>query len=344
MYLSNIELVTFFDQMTMILHSGIPPIEGLTIMKEDAYTKEGAAILQIICQSMEETGSLYTALSDSAVFPPYALELIGIGERTGHMEKVMASLSQYYQREENVRQSIKSAVTYPLIMLAMMFIVILILIIKVLPMFNQVFIQLGSEMSGFPLLLMNIGTQISRFSFVFIIILALLAVLLIYFSFIPAGIRTRSRLASRFFLTKKLMEKLAVSKFAAGMSLTLGSGLDAIESLEMTGRIIDHKDISRKIKACESYMADGMDFPHALTTSEIFAGIYARMASIGYKSGVLDELMAKISIQYEEEIDDRMNHLIAVLEPALVALLSIIVGLILLSVMLPLLGIMTNIG
>jgi len=344
MYLNNSELSTFFDQMAMILHSGISVIEGIAIMKDDAYTKEGEAILQTIYDQMEETGCLYTSLVHSGVFPPYALELIHIGEETGHLEKIMRSLSLYYERAEDVRQSIKSAVVYPLIMIGMMFIVILILIIKVLPMFNQVFIQLGSEMTGFSLALMNIGTALSQYSFIFIILLILIAAAVIFLSYVPSGIQLRSKMAAHFFLTRKITEKMAVSKFAAGMSLTLSSGLDTFESLEMASQLIDNPVVKKQIADCQKYTSEGMDFSEALSKSGVFSAMYSRMASIGYKAGALDELMEKISMQYEDEITLQMNHLIGILEPSLVALLSIIVGLILLSVMLPLLGIMTNIG
>ncbi len=137
---------------------------------------------------------------------------------------------------------------------------------------------------------------------------------------------------------------MAVSKFAAGMSLTLGSGLNAIESLQMAEQLISHPVIKQRIQTCQNSMNDGIDFSEALSESGIFSGIYSKMASIGYKTGALDILMEKISIQYEDEINQRMNRLISILEPTLVAVLSVIVGLILLSVMLPLLGIMTNIG
>ncbi len=344
MYLTNNELAAFFEQMAMILHSGISPIEGIAIMKDDAYTREGGILLQKIYEGIEESGSLYTSLSESGVFPSYALQLIHIGEETGHLENVMSSLSGYYQREEEVKQNIKSAVSYPLIMLGMMFIIILILIMKVLPMFNQVFVQLGGEMSGFSLVLMNIGTTLSNYSFVFIVILLLIAAALLYFNFSPSGIRARGKAAAHFFLTRELIEKMAVSKFAAGMSLTLGSGLNAIESLQMAEQLISHPVIKQRIQACQNSMNDGIDFSEALSESGIFSGIYSKMASIGYKTGALDILMEKISIQYEDEINQRMNRLISILEPTLVAVLSVIVGLILLSVMLPLLGIMTNIG
>ena len=345
MQLSNVELATFFDQMAMILHSGIPAIEGLAIMREDTSSKEGREILDTLYKTMEETGFLYTALEDADVFPSYARELIRIGEQTGHLEKVLRSLAVYYHREEDVKNSIKSAVSYPLIMIGMMFVIILILIIKVLPMFNNVFLQLGSELTGFSRTVMNAGMAISRYSFVFILFIAVLAAAVIFLGFTKPGARLRSKISYKFFATKKLTRQIAVSKFSAGMALTLGSGLDAEQSLEMTLRLVEHPEISKRIESCLDMMkTEQLNFAQALSKTGIFTGIYARMISIGYKTGALDSLMEKISSTYEEEIDQRLARLISVLEPTLVVILSVIVGLILLSVMLPLLGIMSGIG
>ena len=344
MVLTNTELATFFDQMAMILHSGISALEGLSIMQEDAATQEGSKILAGLEARMQETGNLYDALADSEVFPKYAVALVRIGEQTGHLEKVSRSLAAYYQREEDLRTSIRSAVTYPLIMLGMMTIVILILIIKVLPMFHQVFVQLGTEMSGLSMALMNIGTAISRYSFLFIVLLILLAAALCFFEFVPTGIRLRSKLLSKMALTHGISRKMAVSKFAAGMSLTLSSGLDTIESLDMTAELVEHPEVKKEILACKDAMLEGEDFSKALAKSNIFSTVYTRMASIGYKTGALDDLMERISASYEVEINASMSRALSILEPALVAILSVIVGLILLSVMLPLLGIMSNIG
>lgn len=345
MQLSNIELATFFDQMAMILHSGIPAIEGLAIMKEDAASKEGGEILETLYTTMEATGFLYAAMEDAKVFPAYAQELVRIGEQTGHLEKVLRSLAIYYTRQEDVRKSIRSAVSYPLIMIGMMLVIILVLIIKVLPMFNDVFLQLGSEMTGISRSVMDAGMALSRYSFVFVIVLALLAAAMIFLGCTKKGMALRSRMAYGFFATKKLTRQMAVSKFSAGMALTLGSGLDVEESLEMTEKLIDHPEISAAVKECKRLITEeALDFSQALARTGIFTGVYARMISIGYKTGALDELMEKIAAAYEDEIDLRMNRLISILEPTLVAVLSIIVGMILLSVMLPLLGIMSNIG
>ena len=136
--------------------------------------------------------------------------------------------------------------------------------------------------------------------------------------------------------------KLTACRFASGMSLTLSSGLSPEESLHLASGLIDQESFKEKIDLCRSSLESGGELHKALADAGIFTGIYARMASIGDRTGVLDEVMQNIADQYQEEIDQKFAGLMAALEPTLVIILSLVVGIILLSVMLPLMGIMSN--
>ena len=128
------------------------------------------------------------------------------------------------------------------------------------------------------------------------------------------------------------------------MYLSLSSGLDTDQSLEMVSQLVEHPATRQKINTLRELTAQGLSFAEAILQTKLFSGIYARMISIGAKTGAMDEVLQQISVQYDEEIEDRMASAISKLEPTLVAILSVAVGLILLSVMLPLMGIMSNIG
>ncbi|OUQ42263.1 secretion protein F [Drancourtella sp. An12] len=342
--LSNTELTTFCSQFALILRSGISSLEGLSIMQEDSPKGEGQELLSGMIRTMEETGSLYEALTASEVFPPYLCSMVEIGEQSGRLDDVMASLSEHYRREDEMAKNIKSAVSYPLVMLGMMIVVIFVLIVKVLPVFNEVFQQLGTGLGGISGTILSLGNTVSRYALVFVLVAAVIAGLFLYFAFTTKGRRQIRVFARSFLPTRKLMEKIACSRFASGMYLSLSSGLDTDQSLEMVSRLVDHPVIQEKIRNIQALILEGTSFADAVSQTNMFSGIYARMVSIGYKTGAMDDVMKQISVQYDEEIDSRMSDLVAKLEPTLVAILSIIVGLILLSVMLPLMGIMSNIG
>ncbi len=342
--LSNAELSTFCGQLAMILRSGISALEGLSIMAEDVPAGEGRTLLENMLQCMESGGSFHEAVEEAGCFPAYMCNMVVLGDQSGRLDDVMASLAAYYRREDELAKSIKSAVTYPLVMLGMMVVVMLVLVIKVLPVFNQVFQQLGTGLTGISGAVLRMGSAMSRYSVVFIVIAAAVAGLCLYFFCSQKGRAGVKKLSASFFGTKKLAEQIACARFASGMHLALSSGLNIDESLDTVSRLVEHPQVGEKAQRIRQMVAEGGSLSDAIDETGMFTGVFARMVHIGVKTGAIDDVMSQIADQYDEQIQQRMASIISKLEPTLVAVLSVAVGMILLSVMLPLMGIMSNIG
>lgn len=342
--LNNTELIFFCSQLALTLRSGISSLEGLSLMLEDSPGGDGRTLLEQLIREMEETGSLSRSLKSAQVFPAYLCSMVELGEQTGRLDDVMESLAAHYRREEALSRNLRSAVAYPLVMLGMMIAVMAVLLIKVMPIFRQVFDQLGAQMTGFPGAVMELGGVLGDYSAVFLILAAAVAAACVFLFFTEQGRRLSSRLFNRSVFTRRLAEKIACSRFADAMSLSISSGLDVDQSLEMTEQLVEHPKVREQIQEIRKNVAEGENFAEAAARARIFSGTYARMLSAGFRAGSLEEVMKQISTQYEEEIEERIDTVLGRLEPTLVAVLSVAVGLILLSVMLPLLGIMVNIG
>lgn len=340
---TNTELSSFCGQVALILKSGISAMEGLTIMLEDASAKEERVVLEALLSNMQETGSFYEALKSVGIYPSYMLHMVQIGEETGTLDEVMKALQSHYEREDSIKKSIRNSITYPMILTAMMVIVIVVLLVKVMPIFNQVFVQLGSEMTGFSRMLMHIGTAINSYSVVLIVLLVIAAAFILYGIRTASGQKLFASIGHKLRFTRIVYEEIAACRFASAMALTLSSGLNPERSMELVNALNDDPVFQEKIDLCMKKIEEGTDLSQALFTSGMFTGVYARMASIGSKTGAMDQVMNQIADLYQSDIDARMNNILAVLEPALVIALSLIVGAILLSVMLPLMGIMSSI-
>lgn len=338
------ELSTFCVQVSMILRAGIPLSEGMAMMSEDTKSAQGRQILEGIRDKAELGEPLWAALGSAGVFPKYVVDMVQVGEATGKLDNVMDSLCAYYEREEALGKSIRNAVTYPLVMIVMMVAVITVLIVKVMPIFQQVFRGLGSEMTGFSLGVMRFGTLLSRYSAAIVGVAAALLAAYFILRATAGGRAMLDRWKHGFFATRKLYSKIASGRFASAMSLMLSSGLDTDRSLDMVYRLVDNEGVRSKIGACKESLRAGLSFSEALVQADIFGGIYARMIAVGFRTGSVDMVMERLARRYEEEIDEQIGSLISILEPTLVAVLSVIVGMILLSVMLPLMGIMSSIG
>ena len=162
--LSSQELASFCSQISSVLKAGISPSEGIAIMLEDTSAEEERQILTAIQETLNTTGVFSLGLEDAKVFPEYMMNMVQLGEQAGRLDDVMEALALHYERESGLAAAIKSAVTYPCIMIGMMVLVVLVLITKVLPVFDQVFRQLGQNMSGFSKSLLLLGNSLNRYS------------------------------------------------------------------------------------------------------------------------------------------------------------------------------------
>lgn len=342
--LSNAEIASFCSQTSMLLSAGITPVESMNILLHDTKADGGKEILETILSVCVKGVPLHHGLKATGVFPEYVIKMITIGEESGNLDVVMQSLADYYEREESVLSNVRNALTYPFIMLAMMVMVIFVLISKVLPIFKQVFIQLGSEMQGLGGYLMNLGDSLNKYSLVIVVILVITALVYVFFTRISFGRTLFHKIMMNLPLTKGFYEKVASGRFASGMALTLGSGMDTFTSLNMVSQMVGNKAMEQKIQLCQTALENGANLTDALVNSGIFSNLYSRMISVGFRTGTVDIIMNKIAQNYEKETSKKLNTLISIVEPTLVIILSVVVGFILLSVILPLMGIMSSIG
>jgi len=342
--LSNEELASFFTQVAILLHAGITPLEGVRILLSDTKDSQSAALLQAIIDNINDGSSFGESLEATGVFPDYVLNTITLGEEAGSLDDVMTSLGNYYERETQITENIKSAITYPIVMIVMMLCVIVILITKVLPIFNQVFVQLGSEMTGFAASLMKLGNAFNSYSIIFIVILVILIGIYLFLSKSDSGRRAARRMASKLHLFKGFYEEVAAGRFASGMALALSAGLDTFSGLRMVSKLVEHEKTVKKIDLCVECIKNGGSLADGIKESGIFSNVNNRMISVGFRSGETEKVMNRIADEYERKSEKKINEIISVIEPTLVIILSVIVGLILLSVILPLMGIMTTIG
>ena len=342
--LTNYEISVFCRQMAVLIKAGITPAEGIDIMLQDFQFEGDEDMLKTIRQILGSGEQFHIALQMTGAFPVYVINMLAIGEESGNLDLVMDSLADYYEQEATIRQNINSAISYPIIMIGMMLVVIIVLITKVLPIFGQVFAQLGTEMNSFSSSLLTLGTVLNRYSFIFILLLILLLAIAIFCSQVPKGKKMFRSFAMHIPPLRKIYEEVATARFANGMVLTLSSGMDTYEGLRLVQNLVESPELSEKIASCRNLIADGDNFPDALHKTGILNTFYSRMVLIGFQSGSMDTIMKQIARRQAEETQRKMYSFIAILEPTLVIVLSLIVGVILLSVILPLMGIMSSIG
>jgi len=342
-YLSASELSVFCKQVALILHSGVPMHDGIdALCKNYEGTAYGPALAQVN-DAVKEQGTLFSALGQARVFPPYMVQMVKIGEQTGKLDEVMASLSRYYAREQKIKRSIKNAVIYPACLIAMMAVVILVLVVRVLPIFEQVYWSLGSDVPATASAPMAFGTNAGM------AVLIAAGAAILFGLVIALLLRTGKRFAVLDWLGKflrpvaRLNACLTAGRFASNMSMMLASGFPLEEALPLIEGVMADPKGRDKIRTCKSLMEEGMLFPDAIAKVGMFEPLHNKMIQIGHMTGQTDKVMADLADLYQEQMDNDISRLIVMIEPTMVVLLSVIIGAILLAVMLPMISIMSSI-
>jgi type IV pilus assembly protein PilC len=275
--------------------------------------------------------------------PSYALSLVRIGEETGSLEATFGSLAVYYAKRDELSQSIRSSLIYPLSMMVMVLLVVVVLLTQAMPIFDQVFEQLGFALGGFAGFLLGLGNALSTYAIVIAaVIVAVIAAGLILRA-TAAGKRFLNNLFQSNPITGDLSLRLSTQRFALALATLLNSGLEVDQALEYAEPLVDDKRAARRIGAIRADIDKGESFPDAIEHSKIFPPTSMSLLAVGFKTGSDAAALDQIGEQITASTERKLEGLVGAIEPVLVGIMCVLVGIILLSVMLPLLGVLTSI-
>lgn len=339
--MTSAELSSFCGQVALLLEAGLPIYEGMETLAEADSESTNADMYREVSRQVNEKGSLYEALKSDSRWPAYLVEMAGIGEHSGQLEKVMRGLEKFYAREDRIRSSVVSAVTYPLTLSAMLVLIVLVMLWKVLPVFRRVLAGMGMGMSGSGSALVRVGTAVGWIVLV-VVGLLLIAVLV---GLIMMKTSKRDQVLG---LVMKLMprvrairSKLSASRVASVLAMMLSGGFRVEEALEQTAGVLTDRDAAQKVEQIRSGMTEGKSFTDSLAQSRIFSDLENRMVRIGGATGHEDQVLDRIGTMYEQQVEEEISRMVGIIEPTLVALLCIVIGAVILSVMLPMAGMLS---
>ena len=340
--LDSAELSSFCSQVALILSAGLPLYDGMETLAETTKGSEYADLYADASKGVNETGSLYQALQRDDRWPTYLVEMAGIGEQTGQLEKVMNGLADYYAREDRIRSSVIGAVTYPMVLGVMLVLIIMIMLWKVLPVFQRVLNSMGAEMTASGSALMRLGSTVGW------VVLALVALVVLAVVVGAIMLKTSAKDKVLAFVRKlfppvrTLSMKLASSRVASVLSMMLSSGFPTNEAFRLLPSVLSDGEASDKVAGIRKELDGGAAFADAISHSKLFDSLHDRMIRMGVAAGREDQVMGKIADLYEEQVEEGIARLVSIIEPTLIVLLAIVIGAVLLSVMLPMAGILSS--
>ena len=312
--LSHEEIASLCLELSLLLHAGVGLSDALALLGEEAG-RENRALLESMARRMDEGSTLAAAMREEGCFPAYVWGLVEV------------------------------ALLYPAVMLGLMLVVIAVLLVKVLPIFDDVYASLGGQLTGIAGGLLNLGRWLDRAMPVLWVLLVAAAA---FFAAFALAEPFRAKLTGAWSKSrgdKGISRKMNTARLAQAMSMGMASGLPMEEAVELAaGLMEDVPPAKARCLDCRARLYQGEPLSHAMKDSGLLPAGPCRLLELGQRSGTADSTMEKIAGDLAEESEAALENAVSRVEPALVLLCSLLVGLILLSVMLPLMHIMSAIG
>ncbi len=343
--LTNDEISDICMGLSMLLHAGVGAGDGLSLLAEEEQDEFCKDILLQMAKRVDDGTSLAEAFRDSNRFPDYVCGLVDMGENAGRTEEALSALARHYEDRSRLSRQIRSALLYPAILLVIMLAVIGILLVRVLPVFNDVYAYLGGSLTGIAGGLLRFGQALDSAMPVLCVVLGVVVLFVVLFAALPAF---RDKVTG--FWHKKMGDrgvsrKINMARFAQSLSMGLSSGLPLEEALSMAASLLESVPSAKaRCLDCLKRLENGEAMAESMKISGVLPQSECRLLELGLRSGTGDTAMEQIARRLTEDSEIALEELVGRVEPALVMVTSILVGLILLSVMLPLMNIMAAIG
>lgn len=339
------DISLFSRQLALVADSDVSFQEGLSIIGDKSDNRQIERISKEIIDSLNKGVSFYDSIKNYKPFlGSLFVEMAGIGERSGNLPTMLERVADSIDKDNETKQKLRSAVTYPFILGILMLGVIVLMLVYVLPMFDEILTSLGGEMPPLTRGIMNFGFFIS--DNIYWILLAAAVLILIY---TLTKITEKGRVWADHMklilpVSRKIESSNVASRFSRNLSMLLKSGLNLTLSVEMLKSITYNKYIANKLEGVIDQLAKGIKPDVAFEELKLFPKLLVKLFSVANETGHMDIILDKAADIMGKTSEEQMEKLTTVLEPILIIVLSLLVGFILISVILPVTGIMNTIG
>ncbi|MEI3847582.1 MULTISPECIES: type II secretion system F family protein [unclassified Microbacterium] len=329
-------LAVFARQMAGLINAGLPLMRTLSILIDQTDDKRlQPALVQV--QADVESGSSFSAAlaRHPQTFPPLMLSIVKVGESGGFLGSALVSIADNYQREAELQNKIRAAVTYPAIVLIIAILGVLVMVTFVVPVFEGMFASLGSSLPLPTQILVTVSNNM------WWIIPALALVVIVALVWWRANRHTEQYrkvmdpIKLKMPIFGKLTTKIAVARFARNLSMMLHAGVPIIQALSIVGQASNNWKVEQAVRDVQESIRQGRSFAVPLAKAEVFPPMVPQMVSVGEESGTLVDMLASIADFYEDEVETATAQLSSTIEPVLIVGLGIVIGGMVVSLYLP---------
>ncbi len=338
------DLSLYSRQLSVLIDAELPLIQSLNILSEQSKNKYFKQVIQEIREDVEAGSSLNQAKRKfPKVFDNLYCNLVASGEQSGSLDVMLKRLAEYLEKTVKLRAQVKQAMVYPVSVLSFSFIVIIFMMWKVVPVFANIFVELGANLPGLTAVIMVFSEFVQKnIVFLFLGILALIF-LIKYSRQTTSGKKVFDKILLKLPLFGGLLLKVGLSRITRTLSTLIAGGVPMLECLKITSSTSGNVILEEQVIQARAMVSEGSSLTDAFKGVGKFPFMFVQLMGVGEATGTLDEMLAKLADFYDDEVESSVSTMLSVLEPMLLVFVGGMVGLIVIAMYLPIFSLMQQI-
>jgi len=330
------DIILFCRQFSTMIDAGLPIIQCLDILQSQQENKTFKVMLKKIKEMVESGSTLAEALKKYPEhFDDLFVNMIAAGEAGGILDTILQRLSAYMEKAAKLKSQVKGAMVYPVVTLIIAGVVLIVILVFVIPVFQDMFKDFGGELPVPTQIVVNMSEFVKSKVIYLIVGIILFVIAYKRFSKTEKGRIILDDIILRMPVFGTLLRKVAVSKFTRTMGTMLSSGVAILDALDIVAKTAGNKTVEKAIYDVRSGISEGRTMADPLLESGVFPSMVCQMISVGESTGALDAMLGKIADFYDEEVDQAVENLTALIEPFMLVFLGVTIGGLVIAMYLP---------
>ena len=330
------EVATTIRQVSILVRAGVPLVEGLQGLVEQAKSAMLRECLQTVTRDVSQGSALSEAFAQHPqVFPSLAVEMARVAEAGGNLAEAMSKLADHMEVGAEITRKVKSALAYPIVVMAISVVTVLVMVTFILPRFMKLFEQMDAKLPWTTQVLMISSHTLTGYWYLFVGGAVAAFYAFRNYARTPAGKRRIDGFVIKLPMVGDIVSKIVLSRALATMSTLLASGIPMVKALETSAAAANNEIVKEALLKARTDVAEGTATSQALRESDLFPPLVLQMVASGEKTGELPTMLEYVCALYGRETDAKVKSLTSVIEPVMIAVLGVIVGFIAVSVILP---------
>ena len=334
--ISNKDIVLFTSQLSSLIQSGVNILNGLNIISKQTTNKYLQLVINDVISKIKDGSPLSESLAHYPdLFSSLYTSMVHSGEVGGTLEETLARLSDFLEKEEEFKNSIKAALTYPLFVFFVGTLTVVALLGFVIPRLVTMFEDMGQLLPLPTRMLIGLSDFIRSFWWIIVALIVVSTFLLRRFHRSPEGRFIWDSLKLKIYFLGQITLKSEISRLMRTLSLLLSSGITIISALDVSMSVIENQILISELKKIKNQISSGLSLSQCLKDSGLFPDLVINIASVGEETGTLEKSLMRIAVSYERDVDRTLKALSRMLEPVIILIMGLVVGFIVLSMLLP---------